>query len=49
VLDRGGARPVALPRLHRRDHLLPAIAAASAAPLSAGLLARLVDTDASAA
>ena len=49
VLDRGGARPVALPRLHRRDHLLPAIAAASAAPLSAGLLARLVDTEASAA
>lgn len=32
---------VALPRLHRREHLLPAIAAAAAPPLPADLLAAL--------
>jgi hypothetical protein len=32
---------IALPRLHRRDHLLPAIAAAAAPPLPADLLAEI--------
>jgi aryl-alcohol dehydrogenase-like predicted oxidoreductase len=38
VIDRAG---VALPRLHRRDHLLPAIAAAAAPPLPADLGAEI--------
>ncbi len=38
VLDRAG---VALPRLHRRDHLVPAIAAAIAPPLPADLAAEI--------
>jgi aryl-alcohol dehydrogenase-like predicted oxidoreductase len=38
VIDRGA---IALPRLHRRPHVLPAIAAASAAPLSADLAAEI--------
>lgn len=38
VIDRGG---VALPRLHRREHLLPAIAAAAAPPLPADLAAEI--------
>jgi aryl-alcohol dehydrogenase-like predicted oxidoreductase len=38
VIDRAG---VALPRLHRRDHLLAGVAAAGAPPLSADLLARI--------
>lgn len=41
VIDRA-SRGVALPRLHRREHVLPAIAAASAPPLSADLIARIV-------
>jgi len=40
VIDRGA---IALPRLHRREHLLPAIAAAAAPPLSADLVARILD------
>ena len=40
VLDRGA---IALPRLHRREHILPAIAAAAAPPLSAELVARITD------
>jgi len=40
VIDRG---TIALPRLHRREHLLPAIAAAAAPPLSAALVARIVE------
>jgi aryl-alcohol dehydrogenase-like predicted oxidoreductase len=40
AIDRAG---VALPRLHRREHLLPGIAAAAASPLSAGLIARLLE------
>jgi aryl-alcohol dehydrogenase-like predicted oxidoreductase len=43
VLDRASQRAVALPRLHRREYLLPAIAAAAAPPLSAALIARLLD------
>ena len=43
VVDRGA---VALPRLHRREHLLPAIAAAAAPPLSAALVARILDDQA---
>ena len=38
AIDRAG---IALPRLHRRDHLLPAIAAAAAPPLPADLLAEI--------
>jgi aryl-alcohol dehydrogenase-like predicted oxidoreductase len=38
VVDRAG---VALPRLHRRDHLLSAIAAAAAPPLPADLVAEV--------
>jgi aryl-alcohol dehydrogenase-like predicted oxidoreductase len=38
VVDRAG---VALPRLHRRDHLIPAIAAAGAPPLPADLAAAI--------
>jgi aryl-alcohol dehydrogenase-like predicted oxidoreductase len=38
VIDRAG---VALPRLHRREHLLPAIAAAAAPPLPADLAAEI--------
>jgi aryl-alcohol dehydrogenase-like predicted oxidoreductase len=38
VLDRGA---IALPRLHRPAHLVPALAAATAPPLSADLLARI--------
>jgi aryl-alcohol dehydrogenase-like predicted oxidoreductase len=38
VLDRGA---IALPRLHRRDHLVDAMSAALAPPLSAALVARL--------
>jgi aryl-alcohol dehydrogenase-like predicted oxidoreductase len=38
VIDRAG---VALPRLHRREHLLPAIAAAAAPPLPADLGAEI--------
>jgi aryl-alcohol dehydrogenase-like predicted oxidoreductase len=38
VIDRAA---VALPRLHRRDHLLPAIAAAAAPPLPADLAAEI--------
>ena len=40
VIDRAG---VALPRLHRREHLLPGIAAAAAPPLSEALVARIID------
>lgn len=40
VIDRAG---VALPRLHRGDHLASAVAAAAAPPLSAALVARLLD------
>jgi len=40
VIDRGA---IALPRLHRREHILPALAAAAAPPLSAGLVARILD------
>jgi aryl-alcohol dehydrogenase-like predicted oxidoreductase len=40
VIDRAA---VALPRLHRREHLLPGIAAAAAPPLSAQLIARILD------
>jgi aryl-alcohol dehydrogenase-like predicted oxidoreductase len=43
VIDTAGHAGVALPRLHRREHLLPAIAAASAPPLSAGAIARIVE------
>jgi aryl-alcohol dehydrogenase-like predicted oxidoreductase len=39
VIDRAG---IALPRLHRREHLLPALAAAAAPPLPAALVARIV-------
>jgi len=39
AIDRAG---IALPRLHRRDHLLPAIAAASAPPLSDAVITRIV-------
>lgn len=39
VIDRAG---VALPRLHRREHLLPGIAAAAAPPLSADIVARMI-------
>lgn len=39
VVDRGA---IAIPRLHRHDHVLPAVIAASAAPLSPALLARIV-------
>lgn len=38
VIDRAG---IALPRLHRREHLLPAIAAAAAPPLPADLAAEI--------
>jgi aryl-alcohol dehydrogenase-like predicted oxidoreductase len=38
AIDRAG---VALPRLHRRDHLIPAIAAAAARPLPADLAAEI--------
>jgi aryl-alcohol dehydrogenase-like predicted oxidoreductase len=37
AIDRAG---IALPRLHRRAHLLPAVAAAAAPPLSAEIVAR---------
>jgi aryl-alcohol dehydrogenase-like predicted oxidoreductase len=40
VIDRVG---IALPRLHRRDYLMPGIAAAAAPPLSADLVARILD------
>lgn len=40
VIDRGA---IALPRLHRREHLLPGIAAAAAPPLSEPLIARILD------
>jgi aryl-alcohol dehydrogenase-like predicted oxidoreductase len=40
AIDRAG---VALPRLHRREHLPTAIAAALAPPLSAALVARITD------
>ncbi|MBC7977306.1 MAG: hypothetical protein H7138_20205, partial [Myxococcales bacterium] len=39
AIDRAG---IALPRLHRREHLLTGIAAAAAPPLSASLIARIV-------
>lgn len=39
VIDRAG---IALPRLHRREHLLPALAAAAAPPLPSALVARIV-------
>jgi len=38
AIDRGA---IALPRLHRRDHLLPAIGATAAPPLSADLVAEI--------
>ncbi|HEX7841123.1 MAG TPA: hypothetical protein VF469_26780, partial [Kofleriaceae bacterium] len=38
AIDRAG---IALPRLHRREHLLAGIAAAAAPPLSADLAARI--------
>ena len=41
AIDRAG---IALPRLHRREHILPGIAAAAAPPLSAGLITRIVGT-----
>lgn len=40
AIDRAG---VALPRLHRREHLIGAVAAANAPALSASLVARLVE------
>lgn len=40
VIDRGA---IALPRLHRHDHVLPAVIAASAPPLTPALLARILD------
>lgn len=40
AIDRAG---VALPRLHRREHVIAAIAAASAPPLSPALVARVLD------
>jgi len=40
VVDRGA---LALPRLHRHDHVLPAVIAAAAPPLTPALLARIVD------
>jgi aryl-alcohol dehydrogenase-like predicted oxidoreductase len=40
VIDRAG---VALPRLHRREHLLPGIAAAAAPPLPEALVARILE------
>ena len=40
AIDRAG---IALPRLHRREHVPAAIAAASAPPLSAALVARVLD------
>lgn len=40
VIDRGA---IALPRLHRHEHVLPAVIAASAPPLTPALLARIVD------
>jgi aryl-alcohol dehydrogenase-like predicted oxidoreductase len=40
AIDRAG---VALPRLHRREHVIAAIAAASAPPLSPALVARIVE------
>jgi aryl-alcohol dehydrogenase-like predicted oxidoreductase len=40
AIDRAG---VALPRLHRREHLLPAVAAATAPPLSAEIGARALE------
>jgi len=39
AIDRAG---IALPRLHRREHLLPGITAAAAPPLSASLIQRIV-------
>ncbi|HET7505952.1 MAG TPA: aldo/keto reductase [Kofleriaceae bacterium] len=43
VLDRTGRAGIALPRLHRREHLLPAIAAAAAPPLAPEIIARILD------
>jgi aryl-alcohol dehydrogenase-like predicted oxidoreductase len=40
AIDRAG---IALPRLHRREHVIAAIVAASAPPLSAALVARVLD------
>jgi aryl-alcohol dehydrogenase-like predicted oxidoreductase len=40
AIDRAG---IALPRLHRREHVPAAVAAAAAPPLSAALVAQLVD------
>jgi aryl-alcohol dehydrogenase-like predicted oxidoreductase len=39
VIDRGA---IAIPRLHRHEHVLPAVIAASAAPLTPALLKRIV-------
>ncbi|HEU4730418.1 MAG TPA: aldo/keto reductase [Kofleriaceae bacterium] len=43
VLDRAGRGGIALPRLHRREHLLPALAAAAAPPLAPEIVARILD------
>lgn len=40
VIDRAG---IALPRLHRREHILPGIAAAAALPLPEPLVARILE------
>ena len=40
VIDRG---VIALPRLHRREHLIDALAATMAGPLSEELQARIAD------
>ncbi len=40
VIDRGA---IALPRLHRYEYVLPAVIAATAPPLTPGLLKRIVD------
>jgi aryl-alcohol dehydrogenase-like predicted oxidoreductase len=40
VIDRAG---IALPRLHRREHLLPGIAAAAAPPLPSEIVTRILD------
>jgi aryl-alcohol dehydrogenase-like predicted oxidoreductase len=40
AIDRAG---IALPRLHRREHLLPGIAAAAAPPLPSEIVARILD------
>jgi aryl-alcohol dehydrogenase-like predicted oxidoreductase len=42
AIDRAG---IALPRLHRREHLLPAIAAAAAPPLSPAVITAIVGAE----